>query len=231
MAKRKGVKPQRSGGELLPAVDKTADMLEAGALVSSAFPVLGTAISHVLTGWSRERQHERIREVINLLDEQLRATQVAISEDYVRSDEFEDLLDQTLRRVAQERHEEKRRVYAAFLRGAIQDPGHPYHEQLRFLRTLEELQPDHVRIIQAMRQDPGNPAGYISGSIRQTLMRRLPDMPEARLIDLYGQLVNELHLVQNTSLMAMMTSAGAEDLRRRFAEYGARLVSYIGTAP
>jgi len=223
--------PEPRKGDLLPAVDPTGDLLDAGALFSSAIPVLGGAISSVLSGWSQERKWQRVREVLEQLDRELRNTKTSIREDYVRSDEFEDLLDHTLRRVATERHEAKRRLYAAFLAGAITSPGEPYHEQLRFLRTLEELQPDHMRIIHAMLQEPsGEAARGLSGTISQSLQRRLSNMPQERIADLYGQLTDELKLVVGGGFNTMMTAHGAEDLRNRFTRYGERLVAYIRAA-
>ena len=116
--------------------------------------------------------------------------------------------------------------------GAIQSPGQPYHEQLRFLRTLEELQPDHIRIIKALNHDPGDVTrtSVLYGSIHGTLKRRLSDMPEDRLSELCGQLADEMRLVSGGSFKAMMTGASAEDLRNRFTPYGNRLVAYIRAA-
>src|SRR5262249_50087884 len=127
-------------------------------------PILAGAVSNVLSGWSQKRRFQRIREVLGRLEAQLARVRDQVREDYIRSDEFEDLLDQTLRRVATERQEAKRRLYAAFLASAVTSPGEPYHEQLRFLRTVEELQPDHIRVIRAMLQDPG-PAPPGTGGI------------------------------------------------------------------
>lgn len=231
MAKKKREAPKPREGELMPAVDPIVDMLEGSAFVISALPVLGGPISSVLSGLSAKRQQERIREVLNQVGRELVATQAEIREEYVRSDEFEDLLDQTLRRVMTERHESKRRLYAAFLAGAIKSPGEPYHEQLRFLRTVEELQPDHMRIIDAMAQAPPPGGGQgIAGSISQTLRRRLPDLPGDRLADLYGHLTDDLKLIVGSGFNTMMTAHGAEDLRNRVTPYGNRLLAYIRAA-
>jgi hypothetical protein len=155
----------------------------------------------------------------------------ARQEEYVRSEEFEDLLDRTLRQVTAERHRGKLRLYAAFLAGAIESPGEPYHEQLRMLRTIDELQPDHMRIIRAMLEAPGQESGRyqsMSGSILRVLQRRVPEIPSDRLEELALQLTDELRLVTiGPALKTMMTAHGAEDLRGRFTPYGLRLVGYI----
>ena len=214
--------------------DAVRDYFELGALFANIVPVFGGAVSNVLTGWSQARRMARVREVLEHLARDLTATRQAIREDYIRSDEFEDLLDQTLRRVAAERHEAKRRLYAAFLAGAVTSPGEPYHEQLRFLRTLEELQPDHIRIIGAMLQEPPRDSGASGGmgSISQTLRLRLPDIPPDRIADLAEQLAVELRVATTDRqvLNGMMSGHAAEDLRDRFTPYGKRLVSYLRSA-
>jgi hypothetical protein len=216
--------------ELLPP-DPGGDYLDAAAMCTSIIPVLGGAISNVLNGWSLERRMQRVREVLEDLSAGIQGLN-ASQDQYVRSDEFEDLLDRTLRQVAAERHRDKRRLYAAFLAGAIANPGEPYHEQLRFLRTIDELQPDHMRIIRAMLQEaPEEESGRyrsMSGSILGTLQRRLPDIAGDRLAELALQLTDELRLVTiGPALNSMMTARGAEDLRSRFTPYGLRLVAYI----
>ena len=171
--------------------DAVRDYLDLAAIFTSPIPVLGGAVSNVLAGWSQNRRYQRIREALEQLNQNLVQVRHSLDEDYLRGDEFEDLLDQTLRRVAAERSEEKRRLYAAFLTGAAISPGEPYHEQLRLLRTLEELQPDHVRIVRAMLQKPRDAPPRTGGistrgltSFGHTLQERLPDIPPERLTEL-----------------------------------------------
>src|SRR5262249_31001512 len=154
------------------------------------------------TGWSQKRRLQRIREFIERVHSELIQHREAVREDYLRSDEFEDLLDQTMRRGANERHNAKRRLFAAFLAGAILTPGAPYHEHLRHLRTLDELQTEHVRSIHAMLQEPGPTPPGTGGistrgltSIGHVLRERLPDIPPRRLTDLVMQLIEDLRIV------------------------------------
>ena len=117
-------------------------------------------------------------------------------------------------------------MYAAFLAGAIKSPGEPYHEQLRFLRTLEELRPDHIRVIRAMLvQRPMDPRAP-SGSVGETLRMRLRSMPRERIEDLANQL-SDLRLVRLDNQILNTRSSNAYDLRGLFTPYGNRLVVYI----
>src|SRR5258706_1793709 len=115
-------------------------------------PWLGGAIAGVLGGITTDRKINRVNEVIRGLAENLRDLESAASKEFVKTEEFEDLLEQTLRQVAAERNDDKRRMYRDFLVGVIRSPGEPYDEQRRFLRTLEELQSDHLRVLVVCRR-------------------------------------------------------------------------------
>jgi len=224
---KKKPSPKPRDGELLPALDPVVERLEGAAFVASAIPVVGGIVNDVLGGWARERQMKNMREVVHELDRQIIAMQTELREEYIQSEEFADLVDQTLRRAALERHEEKRRLYALFLLGAIQNPGEPYDEQLRFLRTIELLQSDHVRIMKAMLAPSAVDFRQRSGAAIHTFRRRLPDISPERLEDLCEQLTSELRLARldNQSLNTRMSDA--ENLSGFFTRYGKRLLVYI----
>jgi hypothetical protein len=148
-----------------------------------------------------------------------------VSEEYGKTEDFEELLEQTLERSADERNEEKRQIYRSFLTNAIESPGEPYDEQIRFLRTLEELQPDHLKVLRALSKTPDPDPGMM-GSPNQTLRQRLPDLEEKRIEELITQL-NDLRVTNMTSLKTMMTGRGAADLRHSITSYGQRFMQYI----
>lgn len=211
--------------DIVPAATRVETALDIAAFVGSAVPWIGGPVSKVLGGMSLGRKLSRVREVLEGLASGLAEFKSDASEKYVKTEEFEELLEQTLKRATEERHEEKRRIYSAFLTDAIESPGEPYDEQIRFLRTLEELQPDHLRLLRALSQAPGPNAGMM-GSPNQTLRRRLPEMDEGRVGDLLSQL-NDLRVTDLTSLKVMMTGHGAEDLRHSVTPYGKRFLRYI----
>ncbi len=209
----------------LAVTTKTETALDIAAAVASTIPWIGGPVGSVLSGMSLGRKMSRVREVLMGLAEELSGFKSTVSEEYVRTEEFEELLEQTLKRAAEERSEEKRRIYRDFLIDAISSPGEAYDEQIRFLRTLEELQPDHLRLIRALHQSP-SPSPGMMGSPNQTLRRRLPEFDEERIGDLLAQL-NDLRLTNLSSLKVMMTGHGAEDLRHSITAYGQRFLRYI----
>jgi len=174
------------------------------------------------------RKMERVREVLISMAQEIRDLETEAAKEYVATEEFEELLEKTLRQAADERSEEMRKVYAAFLAGNIRLPGESYEEQIRFLRTLEEMQPDHIRMLKALMQEPDPDPNTYTGSISQTLQRRLPDMSQDRIRDLAGQLT-DMRVASLTNLGTVMTARGAEELRSRMTPYGQRLIKYILT--
>lgn len=225
-----GMTADERKGELFPA-DTKGKWVDAVAVGAELIPVLGGAVSNVLNGWSQERRMQRVKDVIEDLSARVKGLGTRVDEAYVRSDEFEDLLDRTLRQVAAERHQNKRRLYAAFLAGAIECRGEPYDEQLRMLRTIEELQPDHVRVLKAILEEPSlRSAGAIGDrNITKTLQERLPDIPAQRLEDLVAQLADDLRLTIIGGRIGLTITTHPETGKApdRFTDYGHRLIRYI----
>lgn len=219
---------ERQDESLVPSDDNAAgDYAELAGLFASVVPVVGGAVQQVLTGWSAERRYQRVREALAGLASDLAQFKGRVREEYVRSEEFADLLDQTLRRVATERNEEKRRLYRGVLLGAVIAQGQSYDEQLHFLRIIDALQAAHIALLRAILQEP-DPRFFdnMVGSPLQTLRRRLPDLSEERITELVTQL-NGQHVTSLTSLHTTMTARGAEDLRSALTSLGKRLVAYL----
>lgn len=199
--------------------------LDVAAFVANLVPWLGGPVAGVLSGIGTDRKINRINDLIVGLAERLRDVESEKAKQYVKTEEFEELLEQTLRQVASERHEEKRRIYRDFLIGAIVSPGEPYDEQRRFLRTMEELQPEHLRVLTALWQPP-KPVSGIMGSPISTLRGRLPNFSEDQIEERIQQL-NDLRVTNMTSLKTMMTPQGAENLTHAITAYGSRFVQYL----
>jgi hypothetical protein len=210
--------------DLLPD-SKDDKVLDIAAIFASAAPWIGGPVSAVVSGMSIKRKFDRVREVLEGLASDLRDFKSQASENYVKTDEFQELLENALLKAADERNETKRAMYRLFLTDIVRSPGSPYDEQIRFLRTLGELQSDHLRIIKAISEQPDIRDGF-SGSPSATLKERLPDMDATRIADLVAQL-NDMRITKLISLNTMMTFRGAQDLRNTITPYGQRLLTYI----
>jgi hypothetical protein len=210
---------------ILPSPDNLETAYDIAAAVSSMVPWIGGPISSVLAGVATSLRMDRVREVLIDLGERISDLDSEISREYVKTDEFAELLDRTLRQAANERSEEKRKAYAAFLEGDIASPGNPYDEKIRVLRTLEEMQPDHLRVLAALDAAP-DPNYGMMGSVGQTLRKRLPGINPDRIADLAQQLT-DMRLATLQNLNTMMTGRGSEELQALITPYGRRFLTYI----
>jgi hypothetical protein len=212
---------------VLPGSTGAERTLDGLATVAEFAPELGGVVSNLLSGAASKRRNERMREAVAYVLA-LVADVSTEQKNYVRSEDFEDLLVETLERVRAERSEAKRRAYGHLLASAVRNAGEPgYDEQLRYLRVLEELQPDHLGMLAAITQEHDESQGGGTSSLLGTLRSRLPEMPEEHVRDLAEQLDRMTLTNMGGALSAMMTARGAADLRSRLTPFGQRFVAYI----
>jgi hypothetical protein len=210
--------------DILPSMTRDEKIIEVVGTVSSLTPLLGGPLSSILMGISGDRRFDRARKVIIELAERLGVIE-ADREAFLRSEDFENLLIETLQRVAAERDESKRWAYRNILLNAVRDAGQSYDETLRFLRVLEQLQPNHVEVLRAYDAEPAESNTLIGGSRRHTLGNRLHEMPAEHIDDLVVQL-EDLRLTTG-SLQGMVTGPSAVDLRPLITPFGRRFLMYV----
>lgn len=199
--------------------------LDIASMAASAFPGLGGPISAFLSGIFVERKLKRMREVIHKLQENLEGFKSEVSEEYVKTEDFEELVEETMLRVHRERNEEKRLLYAQFLTGAIKRPSDPYAEKIRFLKIIDNIQLEHVMLLKAIRQAPDPNTNIDMGSPLQTLEKRLK-MQRDMIVELVNDL-NDMRITNMTGLKVMMTGHGAENLVHSITPLGQRLIRFI----
>jgi hypothetical protein len=222
--------PEDEDNRPLPAPSsRTTERLDTAAVVAGFVPVLGGPVAGILSGWSNELKLRRVHEVLVGFAQDLRDARSEAAKQYVSREDFAELMEKTVRAAADERREEKRRLYRSFLVGAATVQA-AYDEQVRVLRVLEEVHPQHLPILRAMDQEPVD-EDRLMGSQLQTLHRRL-GLPRELIEELVVQL-HDLRLVGLTrdSLHTVMSATGAEDLRRWITPLGRRLMDYLRTAP
>jgi hypothetical protein len=161
-------------------------------------PWFGTAIRAALNRPLQEREKVRVDEMLEALAVDLKGFSSELSELYVKTADFQRLLERIISRIADERHEEKRRIYVAFLADAVKSPCDPFEKQLRFLAALRELRLDQMRLMRALAAPP-NLSHHRSLSPSQILEKRLPDVPHDRIAGLLTQM-NDLGIINLAEL-------------------------------
>ena len=203
--------------------------VDIASTLANFLPWIGGPVSNVLGGLSVGRRLNRVNEVLQGLAEDLRDFKSEASETYVRTEEFEELLENVLRKAAEERNEQKRRLLRTFLVEAIERPGPSYDEQRSILRLLDDVEPAHMLVLGALTESPQpEEMGGMIGSIIGTLQRRLPEWSPQKIEEIVTRM-NDLRIISLASnrMHTMMTAPGAADLRGAILPIGRRLVSFI----
>jgi hypothetical protein len=220
MAKERDEQEQH---EVVALTTRSEATLDTFAALSNMVPLLGGAIGSILSGLSNDRKLQRVNQVLWAMSEDIQALSEE-SEKYVTTDEFKDLLDETLHKVYEERSEQKRRLYKEFLVDEIREPWRSSEDQHRFLRTLEAVQPAHIVVLRALLAlGDANPDGRAMGRGigGQALQERLEGMDPNVQEELLDELI-ALALVRNQGLEAYDANFSAVLTR-----YGTRFISYI----
>ena len=214
----------------LPSSTKSEAALELSATVSSFAPWIGGPIGGVLSGISVKRKMSRVNDCLKVLASRVESIRDTVAEDFVRTEDFEDLLEQTLRRVADERIAEKRELFAVFLLNSIGKPDFPYERRLKLLKILEDLQLSGLSMLKALSQTPDSRGLNRSiGSVHQTISERVPDI--AVEIDQVAKELERLDLAQNltNSMRTTMTGRGAAELDNRITPLGRDFLLFIAS--
>ena len=82
--------------EILPVSTKKETILDTVASVSSIVPWVGGPVSSVLSGMSISRKMERVNEVLLNMAEGIKGLESEIPKNYVKTEEFQELLEETL---------------------------------------------------------------------------------------------------------------------------------------
>jgi hypothetical protein len=175
--------------QIAPFRTRAETAIDVVSFVSSALPWIGGPVSNVLSGISAGRKMARVREIIEGLVSDLKEFKSEASETYVKTDEFQELLEHALGKAADERNQGKRQAYRAFLTDAVKSPGVSYDEQIRSLRILEELQVAHLKVLRALMDELARNQGSL-GLQFPSLQMRLPEMQRDHIRDLVLQLNN-----------------------------------------
>ncbi|MDE0441667.1 MAG: hypothetical protein OXL38_06060 [Gammaproteobacteria bacterium] len=207
-------------------IDRTDKTIAATSALVSLVPWLGGAASNVVSGYGQTRKFNRVKELLDGLASRLSDFESDVAKEYVRTEDFEDLLQQTLRRVADERNAEVRNLYLRFIHRAIAEPGDEYDGQMDVLRAIEGLRGVHVTVMRALCEEPRPDADRkFAGSPSQTLRERT-GLSSEQIKDAVETL-NDLRLINLDGLHVTMTGRGSESLQHTVTTLGIQVLDYI----
>ncbi len=202
---------------------------ESVVALSSLVPCVGSVLSAIASGRLVDRKLARVTETIDFLRFELGELRADVDEQYVASEDFEELLELAMRRAADERGEEKRRLYARFLAHGMTDRRNAtFEENVRFLRTIEELQPVHVEILRILSEesDENRPQ---EGVTVQTMQHHLRSMDESDINERMVEL-GIMGAVTVSPPFRLLNPRSPMKTMDFLTPYGRRLLSYITRA-
>jgi hypothetical protein len=206
--------------------DAIQTALEIGELAVGFVPEFGGALSALIGGAANRRRNQKVKHVLKELSHRVAKVHESINRDYIKSEDFEDLLDVTLQQASSEKNEEKRRAYAAFLANDMVSANGSYSQKLKILRTLEIIEIPHLSLIRAAMQKPTETPPVLGGSFLQTLRNRLPRWGDQQIRFIASE-VEGMKLAQFGELATMVTGYNSIDLRGTLTPYGQRFMEYL----
>jgi hypothetical protein len=177
--------------------------------------MLGGPISNIFSSVSTNRKFARVKELIYGLSKDLEGFKSKVSEEYIQTEEFEELLEQTLVKSANEKNEKKRHLFRKFLETSIKNPSSNYDEQVRFLRVIGDMQIDQLRIIKSLLEKPQEGPDGVKGLQFPSLLAILEGMDR----DVARDLIIHLNSLCVTELMAKGDMIVFTPFGKRFIKY------------
>ena len=214
------------------AEQDTTTEFEKSAL-AQIVPSLESPLQGILRQYSNERNLRRVSDLLVFLSQDANVLSHA-SPERIATDDFEEFLEDTINLVSREKHHAKRIAYGEFLSHVMCNPDVNYNDTRRRLHDLEQLDPDHLRLMQSFLIEPPYSI-YINeprSSSLAVLIRRFPDMSPESLKEKIDDL-HDLRLIKNSSgrFVGETNLREAEALCAEFTPNGSQLLRFLGFGP
>lgn len=213
--------------ELSPATKKER-FAELVAVVTSAAPWIGGPVAEIIGGAATNLKIKRVTEFVEGVLEYVEALHTKAAEEFVKSEDFADILEKTAQAAADERHETKRRLFSNYILNNIAHPEISYDRRLKCLRVLMQVDTRHVDLLKALLQQPTpEEMNQMMGSPSATLQRRVPHLHDEFSVIIHETNMLALTKIRDNYLNTMMTGPGAADLRNAVTGFGQELLSFV----
>ena len=209
------------------------NLSQASATLMQLLPGVGTLLGTYLNDGVNNLYRQRLDTLLESIVKDFSHTQRKMNLEFVKSADLVDLFGEVVPRVQKERDEDKRRYYKNILLGAVTGESvDPYDQAMKYVRTLEELQPVHVVVLRAVAielpEEELWKRDLSGGFMINTLLERLPQVSREQ----FPEVLDDLNRARVTnfrvdSLSLAMSGASAANLRSRLTEYGKAFVAFV----
>jgi hypothetical protein len=199
--------------------------LVAGMAALQLVPVVGGVVATFISEYVPRKKQERLVEFVQDLSREFTAEQERIDREYVKTHDFDRMVEDVLDRVQTVRNEEKLGYWAALLAGVATTDRPTTSDRDRMIQTLDDLRPEHLRLLHVIATTSEPPPNLYMGGVNATLTWRMPDVAEDEARRLWGELARTGVVADYPS--GLMTAQGAGNLTVRLTPFGREFVKLL----
>ena len=217
------------------SLSKRADQLEdtsavdhalvAGIAALNAVPVIGGVVATFISEYIPRRKQARLVGFVEDLGRQFEAERERIDTNFVRSSEFDRMVEDVLDRVQQVKNEDKLGYWATLLAGVATTDRPAQSDRERMIENLDGIRVSNWRLLHVIATTQQGPPDLYMGGVSHTLKWKMPDLSEDDIRRDWGDLAR-FDLVQAYP-SGMMTAEGAGNRTVRMTDYGRKFVRLL----
>jgi hypothetical protein len=199
--------------------------LVVGIAALQAVPVIGGVVATFISEYLPRKKQERLVGFVQDLSRELEAGRDRIDRDFVKTKDFDRMVEDVLERVQTVRNEDKLGYWAALLAGASTTDRPNQTDRDRMIETLDALRPEHLRLLHVIATTNEPPPGLYAGGVSATLDWKMPDVPNDEARRRWTEL-SRFDLVGGYA-SGTMTAQGAGNLMGHMTPYGREFVRLL----
>jgi hypothetical protein len=199
--------------------------LVAGIAALQLVPIVGGVVATYISEYVPRKKQERLVGFVQDLSREFEAERERIDNEFVRTKDFDRMVEDILDRVQTVRNEDKLGYWAALLAGISTTARPGPTDRERMIETLDRLRPDHLRLLHIIATTTEGPPNMYMGGIGTTLDWKMPDVPNDEARRLWAELAR-FDVVQGYP-SGIMTAQGAGNLTVRLTPYGREFVRLL----
>ena len=211
-----------------PDLDETPardHALAIGLAALSAVPIAGGTLATLISEYVPRQKQVRLVRFVEELGERMRAEQDRVDQEFVRTEEFQTMVEDVLDRVQQRRNEDKFQYWADLIAGVARADRPPRADRDRLVETLDRLRLSHLRLLHIVATTTKGRPDLYAGGISDTLTWKMPDTPIGEIRRDWDDLARESVLGGYPS--GVMTASGAGNLAAHVTPYGQQFIRLL----
>lgn len=209
--------------------------VELVAIALNAVPIAGGVMSDIAGAIISKRQNRRLNQFLVTLAENLKDLESRVNNDFMQTDDFQDLAEDLFSKAAETRQQEKLDAFRAIFVNTVLSSSPTYDEAAEIAELVNDWQPRHI-ILMHILADPaiadkqmGNivgPGGGLTTSISSILHKLLPEWDDDQ-IDRTWKELHDAQMHRTPGTKTMMTDQGINQLQNRLTDFGAKVARYL----